>query len=108
MPLPARIADMQPDAMETFTPRGHGRRYKPGRSQGDRVCMIGGFDQVHFLKGCMPEEARREVRRCFEAAGAAGGYVLSPSDHFFEADLPLLEAFAHEARKCVYGLDRRS
>jgi len=72
------------------------------RRIGDRVCMIGGFDQFHFLKGCTPEETRREVRRCFEAAGAGGGYILSPSDHFFEADLPLLEAFADEARQCVY------
>jgi hypothetical protein len=64
--------------------------------------MIGGFDQFHFLKGCTSEETRREVRRCFEATGAGGGYILSPSDHFFEADLPLLEAFADEARQCVY------
>ena len=42
------------------------------------------------------------MRRCFEAAGAGGGYILSPSDHFFEADTPLLEAFAEEARECVY------
>jgi len=64
--------------------------------------MIGGFDKSDFLKGCTAQETRREVRRCFEAAGTSGGYVLSPSDHFFEADLPLLEAFADEARKCVY------
>jgi hypothetical protein len=64
--------------------------------------MIGGFDQFHFLTGCTPGETRRELRRCFEQAGAGGGYILSPSDHFFEADLPLLEAFAREARECVY------
>jgi uroporphyrinogen-III decarboxylase len=105
MPLLERIADMNPDAMETFTPRGMGgdtNLAEAKRRIGDRVCMIGGFDQFHFLKDCTPEETRCEVRRCFEAAAAGGGYVLSPSDHFFEADLPLLEAFADEARKCVY------
>jgi len=49
--------------------------------------MIGGFDQFHFLKGCIAPETRREVRPlALEAAGAGGGYVLSPSDHFFEAE----------------------
>ena len=96
---------MEPDAMETFTPRGMGGDVdlaEAKRRIGDRVCMIGGFDQFHFFTGCTPEETRAEVRRCFEAAGAGGGFILSPSDHFFEADLGLLEAFADEARKCTY------
>ncbi len=105
MPLLERIAAMNPDAMETFTPRGMGGDTdlaEAKRRIGDRVCMIGGFDQFHFLKGCTPDETRRAVRRCFEAAGAGGGYILSPSDHFFEADLPLLGAFADEAGNCTY------
>jgi uroporphyrinogen-III decarboxylase len=72
------------------------------RRIGDRVCLIGGFDQFHFFTGCTASETRAEVRRCFEAAGDGGGFILSPSDHFFEADLTLLEAFADEARRCVY------
>ena len=52
------IAAMQPNAMETFTPPGMGgdadlaaarRRIPPN------ICMIGGFDQQHFFKGCTPE-----------------------------------------------------
>ena len=70
---------------------------------GDRVTMIGGFDQFHYFKGCTPEETRKAVRRCYEAAGRNGRYILSPSDHFFDADLQLLEAFADEARKCIYS-----
>jgi hypothetical protein len=42
------------------------------------------------------------VRRCFAEAGANGGYILSPSDHFFDAEPELIAAFADEARKCVY------
>jgi uroporphyrinogen decarboxylase len=66
------------------------------------VCMIGGFDQYHFFTGGKPEDTRREVRRCFEEAGAGGGFILSPSDHFFDADLELIRAYADEARRCVY------
>ena len=41
------------------------------------MCLIGGFDQFHFFKNCTPEETRREVRRCFQAAGDGGGFILS-------------------------------
>jgi hypothetical protein len=64
--------------------------------------MIGGFDQAHFFKDCTPDETRAEVRRCFEAAGEGGGFILSPSDHFFDADVELLKAFADEAQRCQY------
>jgi len=106
MPFLERIAAMQPDAMETFTPRGMGGDADLAdakRRIGAQVCMIGGFDQFHFFTGGTAVDTRAEVRRCFEAAGAGGGFILSPSDHFFEADLRLVEAFADEARQCVYG-----
>jgi len=105
MPILEDIAAMKPDAMETFTPYGMGgdvNLAEAKRRIGDKVCLIGGFDQYHFFKGCTPEETKREVRRCFEAAGGDGGFILAPSDHFFEADARLLEAFSEEARKCVY------
>ena len=105
MPFLERLAGMKPDAMETFTPAAMGGDTRLAEAKeriGDRVTMIGGFDQFHFFRGCTPEETRMEVRRCFAEAGNGGGYILSPSDHFFEADLPLLEAFADEARHCTY------
>jgi hypothetical protein len=64
--------------------------------------MIGGFDQAHFFYGCAPQQTRAEVRRCYEAAGEGGGFILSPSDHFFDAQPDLIRAFADEARACVY------
>jgi hypothetical protein len=64
--------------------------------------MIGGFDQFHHWVGCPPEETRRAVQRCFREAGPGGGYILSPSDHFFEAEEGLLQAYAEEARSCNY------
>jgi len=105
MPILEDIAAMKPDAMETFTPPAMGGDVNLAEAKkriGDKVCMIGGFDQFHFFTGCTPEATRREVRRCFEAAGGDGGFILSPSDHFFEADMKLLEAFADEAKKCIY------
>ncbi len=105
MPILKNIIAMNPDAMETFTPRGMGGDTdltEAKRQLGDKVCMIGGFDQLHFLNACSPDCTRTEVRRCFEAAGAGGGYILSPSDHFFDADDRLIAAFADEARRCEY------
>jgi uroporphyrinogen decarboxylase len=106
MPILEAIADMAPDAMETFTPPGMGGDAdlaEAKRRIGDRVCMIGGLDQFHSLWGCSPGETRRAVRRCFEEAGAGGGYILAPSDHFFDADPALIAALADEAQCCVYG-----
>jgi hypothetical protein len=106
MPLLERIADMGPDAMETLTPPGMGADVNLAEAKrriGDRVCLIGGFDQFHFLINCAEEQTRAEVRRCFEEAGPGGGYILSPSDHFFDADPKLIAAFVDEAHKCVYG-----
>lgn len=106
MPFLERLAGMQPDAMETFTPKDMGGDMRLAEAKqriGDKVCMIGGFDQFHYFVGCTPQQTRAEVRRCFNEAGPGGGYILSPSDHFFDADLNLLEAFADEAKHCVYS-----
>ena len=105
MPFLERLAAMGPDAMETFTPAAMGgdiNLREAKRRIGERVRMIGGFDQFHYFKGCTSEETRRAVRKCFEEAGNGGGYILSPSDHFFDADVELLHAFADEARECCY------
>lgn len=105
MPVLEDIANMNPDAMETFTPPGMGADADLAEAKkriGDKVCMIGGFDQLHFFTDCSPDDTRREVRRCFEAAGNGGGFILSPSDHFFEADPELIKAYAEEAISCVY------
>lgn len=105
MPILEMIADMNPDAMETFTPSAMGGDVELSEAKrriGQRVCMIGGFDQFHHLKDCTPEETRRAVRRCFDEAGEGGGFILAPSDHFFDAEAELLEAYADEAKKCRY------
>lgn len=105
MPILEDIAAMGVDAMETFTPPemgGDTDLAEAKRRIGSKVCMIGGFNQIRFFKGATEEETRRAVRHCFEQAGPGGGYILSPSDHFFEADSNLLYAFCDEASKCSY------
>lgn len=105
MPILENVAALKPDAMETFTPPAMGgdANLKEAKNRiGDRVCMIGGFDQFHFFKDCTPEETRKAVRQCFEEAGESGGYILAPTDHFFDADIELIRAFADEAQKCNY------
>ena len=105
MPILEDIAAMRPHAMETFTPpamHGDTDLAEAKRRIGDKVCMIGGFDQGHYFRGCTPEQARAQVRACFRAAGAGGGYILSPSDHVFDADVDLIRAFVDEAHACLY------
>jgi uroporphyrinogen decarboxylase len=105
MPILEQIADMGPDAIETFTPPGMGgdtRLAEAKKRIGERVCMIGGFDQFHFLINCPQDQTRHEVRRCFREAGEGGGYILAPSDHFFDVDLALLRVLVDEARSCAY------
>ena len=110
MPILEKIAAMQPNAMETFTPPGLGGDADLAEARHRipaNICMIGGFDQSHFFKGCMPDQTRAEVRRCFHDAGANGAYILCPSDNFFEAEPELVKAFADEAKLCVYDAAHR-
>lgn len=105
MPILEQLADMGPNALETFTPAdmgGDADLAKAKKRIGNRVCMIGGFDQGHYFTGCTEEDTRRYVRKCFADAGEGGGFILSPSDHFFDADPKLIRAFAEEAAKCRY------
>jgi len=105
MPILEDIATMKPDAIETFTPAAMGGDVVLSEAKkriGDKCCMIGGFDQGHRLIGCTEQETRQAVRDCFRDAGENGGYIISPSDHFFDADINLIKAFVDEVRKCVY------
>jgi uroporphyrinogen-III decarboxylase len=105
MPILDDIAAMKPDAMETFTPSSMGGDVILAEAKkriGDKVCMIGGFDQGYYFSRATVEEVRTMVRKCFADAGEGGGYILAPSDHFFDSDPVLISAFADEARRCVY------
>ena len=94
------------DASETLSPPGVGGDAVPEeikRRIGDQVCLIGGMDQVNILTMGTPEQIRAEVHRLFDALGPGGGYMLSASDHFFDAPVENLEAFARAGRECTYS-----
>ena len=62
MPLLERIADMGPDAMETLTPPGMGGDVdlaEAKRRVGERVCLVGGWDQFHFSRAARPPKRGR-------------------------------------------------
>ncbi|MDL2236406.1 hypothetical protein LJC56_01020 [Christensenellaceae bacterium OttesenSCG-928-K19] len=106
MPLLDLIAEMGMDALETLTPSSMGGDADLAvvkRKLGGKMCLIGGFDQNTYFVGNTPEQTRQAVRRCFEQAGEGGGYIIAPSDHFFDAQDDLLHAFVDEAHACAYG-----
>lgn len=94
------------DAAETLTPHTMGGDIAdPGavkRILGSHVCLIGGVDQEYVLKRGDEEAIRRHVRELFASYGAGGGYMASPSDHFFDVPREKLLAYARAARECRY------
>ena len=93
------------DGSETLTPEGMGgnidlRRVK--EKLGGGMFLQGGFDQLHGFLNCDMEVTKRMVRDCFEKAGEGGGYIICPSDHFFDAAVENVKAFAQAARECTY------
>ncbi len=101
-----QIVENETDASETLTPPGCGGNITEPAEVRDafagRVAMIGGMDQFNILTSGTPEQIRAEVRRLFEGFGRDGGYILSASDHFFDAPVENLEVFAAAAKECVY------
>ncbi|MBN2322282.1 MAG: hypothetical protein JXQ30_00990 [Spirochaetes bacterium] len=93
------------DGSETLTPRGMGgnvdlRRVK--KTLGGGMFLQGGFDQLHGFVNCDVETTKRMVKKCFEEAGEGGGYIVCPSDHFFDAAVENVKAFAEAAKECTY------
>lgn len=106
MPLLETIVENGCDASETLTPPEMGGDAQPAevkRRIGQRVCLIGGLNQHEVLDRGTPEGIRAEVSRLFAELGSGGGYIMSPSDHFFEAPAENLAAYAQAARECRYA-----
>lgn len=66
------------------------------------VGMIGGMDQFNILGTGTKEQIEKEVGRLFRLYGQDGGYILSASDHFFEAPPENLKIFAQAAKNYRY------
>jgi uroporphyrinogen-III decarboxylase len=105
MPLLEIIVENHCDASETLTPPGMGGDARPAEIKqriGDQVCLIGGVNQGEVLDCGTHDEVRAEVFRLFSELGPGGGYIMSPSDHFFETPPDNLQAYAEAARECRY------
>ena len=100
------IAENETDASETLAPPGVGGNIaEPRQVRGayaGRVAMIGGMDQFNVLTNGSSEQITAEVERLFDGFGKDGGYILSASDHFFDAPVENLRAYAEAAHQCTY------
>jgi len=106
MPLLETIVENGCDASETLTPPGMGGDARPAEIKariGNTVCLIGGLNQLQVLDQGTRSEIRAEVFRLFGDLGPGGGYIMSPSDHFFESPPDNLATYAEAARECRYG-----
>jgi uroporphyrinogen decarboxylase len=93
------------DGLETMTPPAMGGDCdlaEANRRVGDRLFFIGGFDQNAGFERGTPELVRSQVLS-LHAARPQGGYICSPSDHFFFGDPGNILAFVDAAQECVYG-----
>jgi uroporphyrinogen decarboxylase len=105
MPILELIVENGCDASETLTPPAMGGDARPRELKqriGGQVALIGGLDQNTYLEKATPEQTRQHVQDIFEAYGPGGGYIMSPSDHFFHVSVENLEAYSRAARECVY------
>jgi hypothetical protein len=98
------VVDNHADGLETMTPPSMGGDCdlaEATRRVGDKLFFIGGFDQNQGFEHGTPEDARRLVFELYKAC-PDGGYICSPSDHFFFGDPANLQAFSDACKECTY------
>jgi hypothetical protein len=99
------VAETGADGLETMTPPAMGGDCdlaEAYRRVGDRLFFIGGFDQNRGFEKGDPKTAKAMVHE-LHACCPRGGYICSPSDHFFFGNPENLQAFADAAKECRYG-----
>jgi len=95
MPLLDIVVQNGADGLETMTPPAMGGDCdlaEAHRRIGDQMFFVGGFDQNAGFEQGTPEKARELVQAC-HAARPNGGYICSPSDHFFKGNPENIQAF---------------
>lgn len=104
MPLLDIVALNGADGLETMTPPEMGGDCdlrKADEQVGDKLFFIGGFNQNGGFENGTPEAVRSMVLELFEAA-RHGGFILSPSDHFFFGNPDNIQTFVDTVRECIY------
>ena len=105
MPMLDLVVRNGADGLETMTPPAMGGDCdlaEASRRVGDKLFFIGGFDQNAGFERGTPAHARKLVHECFEATKDHAGYIIAPSDHFFEGDPDNLHAFVDACKECTY------
>lgn len=98
------VAENGADGLETMTPPEMGGDCNLAEAEkryGDKLFFIGGFDQNAGFENGNPQKVGEMVHK-LHAACPNGGYICSPSDHFFFGDPENIRAFVEAARECVY------
>lgn len=94
------------DASETMAPKSIGGNQEPwdlAAKIGGRVALIGGIDQFSVATEGSPKLIQEKVRELFEKTAQGGGVICSLSDHFFDAPVENLRAYAEAGRACSYS-----
>lgn len=104
MPLLDLVAANGADGLETMTPPEMGGDCDLSEAQrrvGQKLFFIGGFNQSEGFEKGNPRLIKEMVERLFRSC-PDGGYICSPSDHFFFGDPQNISAFVAAARECLY------
>jgi uroporphyrinogen decarboxylase len=98
------IISTNTDASETLTPKSQGGNIDGPElyeAMHGKVSLIGGLAQNMVENGTV-DEIKKETHKLFEIFGRGGGYICSVCDHFFDAPVKNLIAFAEAAKDCKY------
>ena len=104
MPLLETVAENGADGLETMTPASMGGDCdlaQASKRVGDKLFFIGGFDQNEGFEKGAPDKIREMVYDLHSKC-PDGGYICSPSDHFFFGDPENIKAFVDAAKNCKY------
>lgn len=104
MKMLENVSENGADGLETMTPPTMGGDCdlaEANKSFGARLFFIGGFDQNQGFEQGSPEKVKKMVKE-LHAACPEGGYICSPSDHFFFGSPENLQAFVDAAKQCLY------
>ena len=105
MPLLDVVVQNGANGLETMTPPAMGGDCdlaEAHRRIGSKMFFVGGFDQNAGFEQGTPERARELVEACHQAR-PDGGYICSPSDHFFKGDPANVQAFVDACVASKYG-----
>lgn len=104
MPLLEIVAENGADGLETMTPIDMGGDCDLSEANervGDKLFFIGGFDQSAGFEKGNRNNIREQVFKLFSSC-SKGGYICSPSDHFFFGDPENVKEFVKAVKECVY------